>query len=481
MYENESEVKKAKPSFAKKFFAALLLGITFGVMAGGAFWGVTKLADHFLPFDKKTVVEKESDTKEQSEEKEEPKLKKSAVAREQDEKVADKPDMFRENGLSVSEVVKNAMPSVVSITNTSVQQYRSLWGMGIQEFENVSAGSGIILGENEDELLIATNNHVIENAKTLTVGFVDEEVYEASVKGADSDRDIAIVAVKLADISDDTRSQISEAVLGDSDELEVGEQVVAIGNALGYGQSVTTGIVSALNREVTIENITNNLIQTDAAINPGNSGGALLNMKGELIGINSAKFASTQVEGFGFAIPVSTVQPIAEELMKRKTREILDEKDAGYFGISGMNVDADVSNRYGIPKGVYLQEVTKDSPADKAGLMKGDVIKKFDGITIDRIAELKENLLYYKPGETVDVVYYRADNGEYTEKTTKVTLAGREGTLLDPDNQDSGEDENSDNGSGDSGNAEIGGEGGYPGYGDFPDIFNFDIGSFFGR
>lgn len=477
MYENENEVKKTKKPFAKKFFTALFLGLIFGAMAGGAFVSVTRVADYFFPPQSKEEAPAKSE-----DEKERPEIKESAAPSHIEDVDVKQKDVLQ-NGSSVTEVAKAAMPSIVSITNTSIQQYRSLWGMGIQEYENVSAGSGIILGKNDEELLIVTNNHVIEGANTLTVGFVDEEVYEASVKGAEADRDIAIVAVKLEDISDDTMSKISIATLGDSDKLEVGEQVVAIGNALGYGQSVTTGIVSALDREVTIENITNNLIQTDAAINPGNSGGALLNMDGELVGINSAKFASTQVEGFGFAIPVTTFKPIVEELMKRETREMLDEKDAGYLGLSGMNVDGGVSKEYGIPQGVYVQEITAGSPADKAGLIKGDVIRKFDGITINSIAELKEELLYYKPGETVEVVYYRADQGEYTEKTTKVTLAGREGTLLDPDNEENSDNtEPEENDKGD--NAPEGGPRrdikSWPGGGDFPNIFNFDIGSLFG-
>lgn len=483
MYENETETEvkktKTKKPFARKFFTALLLGIVFGAMAGGAFVSVTKVAEYIFPSTKKEEALAE---KEEAQEPDRPEIKENKTKADH-EAEGTQPIDKTGKGISVSQVAKDAMPSVVSITNTSIQQYRSLWGMGIQEYENVSAGSGIILGKNDDELLIVTNNHVIEGANTLTVGFVDGEVYEASVKGTEADRDIAIVAVKLDDISDDTMKQISIAVIGDSDKLEVGEQVVAIGNALGYGQSVTTGIVSALDREVTIENITNSLIQTDAAINPGNSGGALLNMDGELVGINSAKFASTQVEGFGFAIPVSTFKPIVEELMNRETRELLDEKDAGYLGISGMNVDSDASKKYGIPKGVYIQEITEDSPADKAGLIKGDIIRKFDGITVSSIAELKDELLYYKPGEIVEVVYYRADEGEYAEKTTTVTLGGREGTPLDTDSNMGEEDEakSKDEKEPDDvpGDDIPNGTPKWPG-GDIPDIFNFDIGSLFG-
>lgn len=289
-----------------------------------------------------------------------------------------------------------------------------------QEVE--SQGSGIIIGKNDEELLIVSNNHVVADADTLSVGFIDNQAYEAVVKGTDAENDLAVIAVKLSDISEDTMSKIKVATVGDSDSLKVGEQVVAIGNALGYGQSVTTGIVSATNRQVGDSESENGFIQTDAAINPGNSGGALLNMRGELIGINSAKLASTEVEGMGYAIPVSTASPIMEDLMNRTTREKVSEDQAAALGISGENVDQSISDAYGIPKGVLVAEVTEGGAAQKAGVKEGSVITKFDGTSVSTIEELKNLLSYYAAGETVDMVVKIADNGEYVEQTISITL-----------------------------------------------------------
>ena len=435
--------KALKKANSKKVWGKIgvgaAVGLAFGIMAGGAFQCVNRFSELLFPTKTETVTE-ETVINEDKEATEIPFNNTNTAGSDSSAHIT-----TVSTGMSVSDVAASAMPSVVSITNKSVQQVRSMWGMGVQEYESTSVGSGIIIGKNDEELLIVTNNHVIEGSSSLTVGFVDDEIYEAYTKGKDSDRDLAVVAVKLSSISEDTLSKISIAVLGDSSELEVGEQVVAIGNALGYGQSVTTGIISALDREVTIEDITNNLIQTDAAINPGNSGGALLNMNGELIGINSAKFASSSVEGMGYAIPIETVKPIVEDLMNRETRELLEESEAGYLGITGLNVDSSVSSTYGIPEGVYLQEIAENSPAEAAGLIKGDVITKFDGSSVDSISELKEMLLYYAPGEKVKVTFYRADNGEYSEKTVVVTLGDRKGTALDPDNSSEGSDDAEEN------------------------------------
>ena len=263
---------------------------------------------------------------------------------------------------------------------------------------------------------------MVADADTLSVGFIDNQAYEAVVKGTDAENDLAVIAVKLSDISEDTMSKIKVATVGDSDSLKVGEQVVAIGNALGYGQSVTTGIVSATNRQVGDSESENGFIQTDAAINPGNSGGALLNMRGELIGINSAKLASTEVEGMGYAIPVSTASPIMEDLMNRTTREKVSEDQAAALGISGENVDQSISDAYGIPKGVLVAEVTEGGAAQKAGVKEGSVITKFDGTSVSTIEELKNLLSYYAAGETVDMVVKIADNGEYVEQTISITL-----------------------------------------------------------
>ena len=327
--------------------------------------------------------------------------------------------------IDMSDVAAAAMPSIVSITNKSVQEvqnYFSMFGMGggTQEEEIESAGSGIIVGQNDTELLIVTNNHVVEDADTLSVSFIDNSVCEAQVKGTDSDNDLAVVAVKLDDISDDTMSQIKAIQIGDSDNLKVGEQVVAIGNALGYGQSVTTGVVSAVDRE--IEDSSTPLIQTDAAINPGNSGGALINMSGELVGINSAKLASTEVEGMGYAIPVSVAQPIMENLMNRETREKVSEDQAASIGIEGVDVDSETAQTYGMPQGAYVANVNEGSAAEKAGLKSGMIITKFDGTSVDSMSDLKDQLSYYAAGETVTITVAVADNGEYKEQDLEITL-----------------------------------------------------------
>ena len=327
--------------------------------------------------------------------------------------------------LDVSDIASATMPSIVSITNKSVQEvqnYFDMFGMGgqMQEQEVESAGSGIIVGQNDTELLIVTNNHVVENADTLSVAFVDNEVYEAAIKGTDADNDLAVVAVKLEEISDDTMSEIKAIQLGDSENLQVGEQVVAIGNALGYGQSVTTGIVSAVDRQ--LDEASCNLIQTDAAINPGNSGGALLNMQGQLVGINSAKLASTEVEGMGYAIPVSVAQPIMEDLMSRTTREKVSEDQASSIGIKGVDVDSETAETYGMPQGAYVAEVNEGSAAEKAGLKEGMIITKFDGTSVKSMSDLKAQLAYYAAGETVNLTVSVADNGEYQEKDLQITL-----------------------------------------------------------
>ena len=323
---------------------------------------------------------------------------------------------------SVSAIAEAAMPSLVAITNKSVQEMQSMFGQ-TQAYESESSGSGIIIGKTDTELLMVTNNHVVSGAQDLSVGFVDESVAEAAVKGTDADHDIAVIAVKLSDLSEDTLSAIRVIEIGSSSNLEVGEQVVAIGNALGYGQSVTTGIVSALNREVTIDNTTNTLIQTDAAINPGNSGGALLNMSGQLVGINSAKYSDTSVEGMGYAIPVDDVVDIIENLMNRQVRtEKAAEGEQGFLGISGQDVTSEVSQAYDMPKGIYITSVETGSAAERAGLQKGDIITKFDGTSVSTLADLKKQIAYYKTGEQVEITYSTQENGQYVEKTATVTL-----------------------------------------------------------
>ena len=327
-----------------------------------------------------------------------------------------------DSSASVSAIAEAAMPSLVAITNKSVQEMQSMFGQ-TQAYESESSGSGIIIGKTDTELLMVTNNHVVSGAQDLSVGFVDESVAEAAVRGTDADHDIAVIAVKLSDLSEATLSAIKVIEIGSSSNLEVGEQVVAIGNALGYGQSVTTGIVSALNREVTIDNTANTLIQTDAAINPGNSGGALLNMSGQLVGINSAKYSETSVEGMGYAIPVDDVVDIIENLMNRQVRtEKAAEGERGFLGISGQDVTSEVSQAYDMPKGVYITSVETGSAAEQVGLQKGDIITKFDGTSVSALADLKEQLAYYKTGEQVKITYSTRENGQYAEKTATVTL-----------------------------------------------------------
>lgn len=338
----------------------------------------------------------------------------------------------------VRNIVKECMPSLVAITNISVKEVQNYWGFfgwygSPQQQEQTSTGTGIIIGQNDTELLIVTNNHVVSGANTLTVLFsVDEgkdgaEAVEAKIKGTDPTKDIGVIAVDLEDIPAETLNEIKIATIGDSSQLEVGEQVVAIGNALGYGQSVTTGIVSALNREVQLQNedgtlIENSLIQTDAAINPGNSGGALLNMQGEVIGINAAKFSAVEAEGVGYAIPITDVEELIGDLKTMITRSVVEEDKMGYLGITCQDVTQDVSQMYDMPIGVYLSSVVEGCAAEKAGLQKGDILTKFDGVTVTSYDALRARLQYYEAGETVEVTVQSPNGAEYVEKTVSITL-----------------------------------------------------------
>ena len=320
----------------------------------------------------------------------------------------------------VSDIVENTLPSIVSITNMSVQEVQNFFG-GISQQESESAGSGIIISQNDSELLVVTNNHVVEGSDTLTVTFNDGNSVEAQIKGTDSARDLAVVAVPLDKISDDTMNAIKVATLGDSDSLKVGEPAIAIGNALGYGQSVTTGIVSATGR--TIDGFDGEYIQTDAAINPGNSGGALLNANGEVIGINSAKINSSAVEGMGFAIPISDASDVIQNLMNKETRSKVSDEERGYLGIKGYDVSEEGAQMYNMPTGFYVKEVMSGGGAEKAGLTKGSIITGFEGSSISGMSSLQEQLQYYKAGEEVTLTVQIPDkNGEYTEKDIKVTL-----------------------------------------------------------
>lgn len=391
----------------KKGAKFVALALTFGVMASAAFQGTNFLFNQVSG---------------DGQEKQEAKLNMaSAVSSTSD--TADSSEQGDTSGTAtVSAIAEAAMPSLVAITNQSVQEMMNWFGQS-QVYESESSGSGIIIGQTDTELLIVTNNHVIDGAQTLSVGFIDETAAEAQVKGTDADHDIAVLSVNLSDLSEDTLSQIKVIQIGSSEELKVGEQVVAIGNALGYGQSVTTGIVSALDRAVTIDGVTNLLIQTDAAINPGNSGGALLNMSGQLVGINSAKYSDTTVEGMGYAIPVDDVTDIIENLMNRTVRtEKAPEGQQGFLGITGQDVTGEISEAYGMPKGVYIISVEEGSAAEKAGLQKGDIITKFDGTSVSSLSDLQNLIAYYSSGETVEVTYSRVSDGQYAEQTGEVTL-----------------------------------------------------------
>lgn len=441
----EAQRKAEKKAKRKKTFGTIVLAFVFGLVAGGAFIGINYLND-YLSGGQKQVAEISEPEKTENQDaavSKDAEADKSGVATEETEAnkseekssvsinksegaVSTKLNKEVTEGASVTDVAKSAMPSIVAITNKSLQEIRMMFSYETQVFESESEGSGIIIGQNDSELLILTNYHVVDKAETLTVQFIDDEACEAKVKGSDSGLDIAVIAVKLDDLKKSTQDAIEIALIGDSDKLEIGEQVVAIGNALGYGQSVTTGIVSALDRQIDVAGYEDSgLIQTDAAINPGNSGGALLNMKGEVIGINSAKLSDTTVEGMCYAIPIATAIPTAETLMNREVREEVDEDEVGYMGIVGVLISKADAEKYSMPEGIYLQQVVEDSPADKAGLKVGDIIEKYDGLTIGSYAELQEQMRYYRAGEDVDVTIWRQNNGEYEEKVITITLGKR--------------------------------------------------------
>ena len=421
---------------AKKGLTFSLCAVLAGGLAAGSFEGVNKLAG----WSGATTVEAASN-------KDETTLTYAKSEKKDADASDSKSDTGKDTGstakgsLDVSEIVSEALPSIVSITTKSVQEVQNYFGMyGMygyapqqQEQEVEGSGSGIIVGKNDDELLIATNYHVVEGADTLSVAFTDGNAVEASVKGFDEERDLAVVSVSLDDVEDDTMDAVSIANIGSSDDLKVGEQVVAIGNALGYGQSVTTGIVSAKNRRMDSDNNTVtdgsddssdgvNLIQTDAAINPGNSGGALLNMEGEVVGINSAKLASTEVEGMGYAIAISDVTDILQNLMNETSRDKLDDSEHGVLGIKGSSVSSEAVQMYGIPAGVFVKEVTEGGAADKAGLKANSVITEFNGKTVSSINQLIEYLSYYEPDEEVELTVQVPHGTSYKEENVKVTL-----------------------------------------------------------
>ena len=437
---------------AKKGLTLSLCAVLAGGLAAGSFEGINKITGaatvEAANKDETTLTYAKSEKKADD-----------SDAKSDDSKDAEQ--STTKGSLDVSDIAEEALPSIVSITTKSVQEVQSYYGMyGMygyapqqQEQEVEGSGSGIIVGKNDDELLIATNYHVVSGADTLSVAFVDGNAVEASVKGFDEERDLAVVSVVLDDIDSDTMDAISVAKIGSSDDLKVGEQVVAIGNALGYGQSVTTGIVSAKNRRMDSDNNTVtdgsddssagvNLIQTDAAINPGNSGGALLNMEGEVVGINSAKLASTEVEGMGYAIAISDVTDILQNLMNETSRDKLDDSEHGVIGIKCTSVSSEAVQMYGIPAGVFVSKVTDGGAADKAGLKANSVITEFNGKSVSSADQLIEYLSYYEPGEDVDLTVQVPSGNGYKEETITVTLD--ENTNADDSKSDSSKDSKKD-------------------------------------
>ena len=405
----------ANSGFAVKLAKCASIALVFGLVAGTAFEGASYAVGNLFGTDTEKTessVKNEQTTQALPDAGSNNNSQTSAVA------------LSSSTGLDVKAIAKASMPSIVAITNLSEVQYRNFFGQA-QSYEVPSKGSGIIVSEDDDYLYIATNNHVVENASTLTIQFCDDSTVAAQIKGTDKSTDLAVVKVKKSDIEKDTLSKIKVAAFGDSDECEVGSSAIAIGNALGYGQSVTVGVVSAVEREVTLEDestgetFTNDLIQTDAAINPGNSGGALLNDKGEVIGINSSKYSDTDVEGMGFAIPANTAKPIIEDLIYR---EKVKEDQAAFLGINGADVNSAISQMYGMPEGVFVTAVTSGTAAEKYGLRKGDIITEFDGKAVKSMEALRSRLAYYKAGDEVTITVQRSVDGGYEAQELKVVL-----------------------------------------------------------
>ncbi len=414
---NNTEPKKTKKhgGYFRKAMVSVSLGLFFGLFAGIGFYAVQQ-GTGMLKTDTDTAVVSE--------------IAAEATTESTQSSVQSATNVTYVES-DVSDVVEKVMPAMVSIVNNFTET-ANVFGQQYTQ-EEAASGSGIIVGKTDDELLIVSNNHVVESADTLTVTFIDGSEAQAQVKGLDSDMDLAVIAVSLNDLSDDTKNAITVATLGSSDDLKLGEPVIAIGNALGYGQSVTNGIVSALNREITLENgstglengSTGTFIQTNAAINPGNSGGALLNMNGEVIGINSNKIGGTAVEGMGYAIPITSASPIIADLMERQTRTKVAEDEVGYIGISLQEVTSQISQMYNMPEGIYVVSVEEGSAAANAGIMKGDIITKFDGSSISSYSDLQKTLQYYAAGDSATITVQRPQNGEYVSVELNLTLGSR--------------------------------------------------------
>jgi serine protease Do len=417
---------KKKGGFFGKLVKCVALALVFGLVAGAAFEGV-QIAGDKITGRTQTANETSasSDTASGSS------SSNSVLNQNTDSKNAVSTTSTSSNYVAtdVSDIVAEVMPSIVSITNISLTEYQSFWGGQTQTYQSESAGSGIIVSQDSNNIYIATNNHVVDGATSLTVTFSDDSTVSAQIQGTYSSTDLAVIRVDISSIEADTLSTIKVATLGDSDALKVGEASIAIGNALGYGQSVTTGCISALNREVSVTDSSTNtsytaeLIQTDAAINPGNSGGALLNAKGEVIGINSVKYASTSVEGIGYAIPINTALPIITNII---TKQSSSSGESAYLGIGGVDVTSSVAQSYNMPEGVYVRKIFAGTAAETAGIKEGDIITKIDGTNVSTSSELNEILEYYSAGDVVDIVVERVENGVYVEKTITVTLGKKQ-------------------------------------------------------
>ena len=416
----EKKPRKPMNPLMKKVIAVVVCGVFFGVCAGVSFLAVNSLGNDKQP---KEITQATADGAENAQDTQE-----SGAANDSGIKSTVTQGTSSAVVTDVTKVVEATMPSIVSITNQMIISGTDFWGQNMEQ-EQEAAGSGIIIGENDKELLVVTNYHVVADSTKLSVKFIDDEVVEAQIKGTSPSMDLAVIAVKLEDINSSTKGSIAIATMGDSDTLKVGEPVIAIGNALGYGQSVTTGVVSALNRplEVSETGTSNALIQTDAAINPGNSGGALLDIKGQVIGINSNKIGGSTIEGMGYAIPISSAKPIIEELMNRETKEKVDESNRGFLGISCINVTKAMGEAYGMPEGIYVAQVYPATGADNAGLVKGDIITGFAGATVTTQDDLTNSMQYYAVGDTVELTIMRGNPTEgYQEQKVNVTLTSQE-------------------------------------------------------
>ena len=421
--DNQGRKKKKGGAgrFFRKFFACAGMGLCFGLCAAAGFYAVGQSTGMFNQKNASVASTDESQSIDDLKAWVNDQLGKNVASGNSGGLTASTTGITTSDA---TDVVEKVMPAMVSIVNNYTQT-ATYFGQPIEQ-DGTASGSGIIVGENDTELLIATNYHVIEDAKELLVHFIDDADVKAVVKGSDPDMDLAVIAVKLADMEQSTLDSVKIAKLGDSDSLKLGQSVIAIGNALGYGLSVTGGYVSALNREVELEDGSKGtFIQTDAAINPGNSGGALINMNGEVIGINSNKIGGTVVEGIGYAIPISAAEPILSDLMTYETREKVDDSQVGYLGIIPQSVTSDAAELYGMPEGVYISQVEDGTPAAEAGLLRGDIIQKLDNKKVSTADELREQLKYYSAGETIDVLVMRSIDGEYVERTVTVTLGER--------------------------------------------------------